>query len=289
MIPAIIQSMRPRQWSKNFFVLAAIMFTLDAHHPVTDFARVALAFAIFCLLSSGIYLINDILDVENDRKHPVKCKRPIPAGRLSTTTAGWTAAILLSAALLASTALNEQFTAVAAIYTVLMIAYSSVIKNLVILDVLTIAGGFVLRAVAGAVVIHIMISAWLLMCTVLIALFLGLAKRRVELVGLKDDAVSHRSSLADYTVPFLDQLINITAASTIMAYAMYSFFSQTGARHHYIMATLPFVIYGIFRYLLLIHKGTGAGSPELLLLEDRPLLINMICWTLSCAVIIMLR
>ena len=286
MISAIIQSMRPGQWPKNFFVLAGLLFTLDRPHPPLDYIRTALAFIAFCVLSGSIYLVNDILDADQDKKHPVKSQRPIASGKLSPISA-WTAAgILMAIGLSGSFALEAGFGEVALIYAGLLFAYSLYLKHLVILDVMTIAAGFVLRAVGGAAVIHVSISPWLLMCTALLALFLGLAKRRGELVRLEGDAANHRVSLEHYSVPFLDQLINITASSAIIAYALYTFFSKTGELHRYLMATLPFVLYGIFRYLMLIQKGEGIESPELLLLADKPLLVDIGLWALACAIII---
>lgn len=288
MIGAIIRSMRPRQWTKNFFVFAALLFTLDQKHPPSDFARVGLAFALFCVLSGGVYMLNDIMDAERDRKHPVKSKRPIASGKLSIG-ASWAAAfVLLAGGTAASFMLDRGFGIAAAAYLVLQVAYSFYLKHVVILDVMTIATGFVLRAVAGAEVVSIEISPWLLMCTILLALFLGLAKRRAELVRLEENAGSHRVSLERYSVPFLDQLIGITTASTVISYALYTFFSETGKAHPYMMATLPFVIYGIFRYLLLIQENAGVESPEMLLVGDKPLLLDILLWAIACALIVKL-
>ena len=279
--------MRPRQWTKNFFVFAGLLFTLDRYHPTADFIKVALAFALFCILSGGIYLFNDIQDANRDRKHPVKSRRPIASGELSERAASTASLILLAAGLTGSFLLDAGFAGIALLYVALLIAYSLFLKDVAILDVMTIAGGFVLRAAGGAMVIHVAISPWLLICTILLALFLGLAKRREELVRLKG-ASGQRSCLAHYSVPFLDQLIGITAASTIIAYALYTFFSQTGSSHPYMMATLPFVIYGVFRYLLLLHRNAGAESPELLVLSDKPLLIDIVLWAAACVLIVRL-
>lgn len=287
MISAILQSMRPKQWTKNLFVFAGLLFSLDRAHPAEHYARVVAAFVLFCMLSGSVYLLNDVCDVERDRMHPRKRYRPIASGRLSTRTASLAAVFLAAAALAGAFALGLGFGATALGYAVLLVAYSFLLKGVVLLDVMTIATGFVLRAVAGAAVIHVAISPWLLTCTILIALFLGLAKRRQEMVGLQDQASNHRSSLEHYTVPFLDQLIGITASATIIAYTLYTFFSATGSKHPYMMATIPFVIYGIFRYLLLIHKNEGADSPEILLLKDKPLLLDVFLWALACGTIIL--
>ena len=286
MIKAIIQSMRPKQWTKNLFVFAGLLFTLDSHHQIADYIKVALAFVMFCILSGVVYLINDILDVEHDRKHSAKSKRPIAAGRLSVKAAWAAAGVLLPVGVAGSFAVNTQLGEVALLYIGLLTAYSLFLKNIVILDVMTIAAGFVLRAVAGAVAIQVEMSPWLLICTILIALFLGLAKRRGELSGLREEAANHRSILAQYSLPLLDQLIGITAASTIIAYALYTFFSETGQAHPYMIATLPFVIYGVFRYLMLIHQSSDSASPELLLLKDKPLQVDIGLWALACALIV---
>jgi 4-hydroxybenzoate polyprenyltransferase len=238
------------------------------------------------MLSGAGYVVNDILDSERDRVHPSKRKRPIASGRLGIHAAWSFAALLALAGTSASFVLDPGFGCVSVFYLAITLAYSTVLKQIVLLDVLTVAAGFVLRAAAGAAVIGVAISPWLFICTILIALFISLAKRRDELECLQGKAADHRSSLAEYSVPFLDQLINITASSTIMAYALYTFFSQTGTEHPYLMATLPFVIYGIFRYILLVHNGKGTGSPELLIISDRPLLADIILWAAACAVIV---
>ena len=288
LLGAIVKSMRPRQWTKNFFVFAGLLFTLDQRHSPIDFARVTAAFALFCVLSGSVYLLNDILDAERDRKHPTKSKRPNASGGLAVGSAWAAAFVLLAGALLGSFSLSIGFGTAAAAYVVLQIAYSFALKHVVILDVMIIATGFVLRAIAGAVVIRVVISPWLLMCTILLALFLALAKRRAELVRLEENAGSHRVSLERYSVPFLDQLMAITTASTVISYSLYTFFSDTGKAHPYMMATLPFVIYGIFRYLLLIHENAGADSPEMLVIADKPLLLDILLWAIACALIVKL-
>ena len=289
MISSIIRSMRPKQWTKNFFVFASLLFTLDSPHPTSDYLKVLAAFGIFCVLSGVVYLVNDIRDVDADRKHPTKSKRPIASGELRVRAARASADILLIAGFGAAFLLDLRFAGVAFAYVVLQIAYSFLLKDVVILDVMAIATGFVLRAVAGAVVINVIISPWLLMCTVLLALFLGLAKRRGELVLVEAGMPNSRASLDHYTVPFLDQLIGITAASTVIAYALYTFFSTTSQAHPYMMATVPFVLYGIFRYLLLIHQNADSEAPEMILLTDKPLLIDIALWAVACVLIVASR
>jgi len=277
--------MRPKQWPKNFFVFAGLLFTLDQPHPLSDYVKVVLAFVIFCLLSGTVYVINDILDLERDRLHEKKSKRPIASGRLPVVTAWVVAGVLLVVGLAGSFALGGMFGEIALAYLVLSTAYSLTLKAIVLLDVLAIAGGFVLRAAGGAVAIKVVISPWLFVCTTLIALFLALAKRRQELL-LLDEAGSHREVLGEYSIPLLDQLINIVASATIMAYALYTFTSKTGTAHPYMMVTLPFVIYGVFRYLYLIHMNSGAESPEILVVTDKPLLADIFLWALSAVIIV---
>lgn len=289
MISSVIKSMRPKQWTKNFFVFAGLLFTLDSPHPIDDYFKVVLAFVVFCLLSGVVYIVNDVRDVQGDRKHPKKSKRPIASGALSARAAlVWAAALLVVAAAV-STSLNKAFILAGVAYLALQIAYTFALKEIVILDVMAIAFGFVIRAVAGAAAISVNISPWLFICTILLALFLALAKRRGELVRVEAGMPNSRASLDHYTVPFLDQLIGITSASTIIAYSLYTFFSKTGEMHPFMMATLPFVIYGIFRYLLLIHREADAESPEMLLLTDKPLLIDIGLWAIACALIVASR
>jgi len=289
MISSVIKSMRPKQWTKNFFVFAGLLFTLDSPRPIDDYFKVVLAFVVFCLLSGVVYIVNDVRDVQGDRKHPKKSKRPIASGALSARAAlVWAAALLVVAAAV-STSLNKAFILAGVAYLALQIAYTFALKEIVILDVMAIAFGFVIRAVAGAAAISVNISPWLFICTILLALFLALAKRRGELVRVEAGMPNSRASLDHYTVPFLDQLIGITSASTIIAYSLYTFFSKTGEIHPFMMATLPFVIYGIFRYLLLIHREADAESPEMLLLTDKPLLIDIGLWAIACALIVASR
>jgi 4-hydroxybenzoate polyprenyltransferase len=271
---------------KNGFLFAGILFTLDKHHPVSDWLRVVAGFAVFCALSSSVYLVNDVCDLEQDRLHPSKRNRPLASGRLSVRAA-LVAAVALAALALGGAALagDAGFFAIAAGYLAITAAYSLRLKHVVILDVMTLAAGFVLRAVAGAEIIHVEISPWLLVCTTLLALFLGLAKRRSELATL-ENAAGHRRILEEYSVALLDQMITIVTASVLMAYALYTFNSHTAQGRPLLMLTLPFVIYGIFRFLYIVHRRQGGGSPTSDLLEDWPLLIAVICWALASAVII---
>ncbi len=282
------RSMRPKQWLKNVFLFAGLVFTLDKRHPLPDVLLALAGFALFCLLSSSVYLLNDVADRAQDRLHPKKRDRPIAAGLVSPVLAAWCAAGMALAALAGSLALDWRFGGIASLYFAITLAYSFWLKHVVIVDVLTLASGFVLRAVAGALVIHVTISPWLLVCTTLFALFLGLAKRRHELVLLAGDAGRHRKILDEYSVEMLDQMITIVTSSTLMAYSLYTFNSETASRHRSLMGTIPFVIYGIFRYLYIVQKKGGGGSPATDLLEDAPLMANFVLWGLTVATIMVL-
>jgi 4-hydroxybenzoate polyprenyltransferase len=284
---ALLISLRPHQWTKNLIVFAGLLFgqrLLDAG----SVARSCAAFAIFCALSSAIYLINDILDREADRRHPTKAARPIASGALPVRAAGLAAAILIIGGVSASLALGPMFALVAVAYVVLQSLYSGPLKRIVIIDVLTIAAGFVLRAAAGAVAIDVPISHWLLVVTVLLALFLALSKRRHEIVLLADEATNHREILGEYSPYLLDQMISVVTASTLVAYAFYTISPETEQKFHtgLLGLTVPFPLYGIFRYLYLVHRKDLGGSPSEMLLTDRPLLICVALWALTVIAII---
>ncbi|MEN6371785.1 MAG: decaprenyl-phosphate phosphoribosyltransferase [Armatimonadota bacterium] len=287
MISALLRSMRPKQWSKNLLVFAGYLFTIEKS-PSGDFWRVLLAFALFCMISGAVYIMNDVMDIEKDRHHPVKCKRPLASGQVSIGTALTFALFLAAVAFIAGFRLNLYFGLSIVAYLLLNFAYTFRFKHVVILDLLILAGGFVIRAVAGAVAINVVISPWLLLCTTLLALFLGLAKRRHEIIILEGDAVNHRKILNEYSVMYLDQMIIITSSTALMAYSLYTFsgFSDTATSHPYMMVTIPFVIYGIFRYLYLIHTKNAGGRPEQVLLDDKPLLINIVLWAAVVATIL---
>ncbi|MDO8685023.1 MAG: decaprenyl-phosphate phosphoribosyltransferase [Armatimonadota bacterium] len=288
MLLNIIRCIRPKQWTKNLLVFAGLLFTLNSRHPASDVLKVVLAFVIFCLLSGSVYLVNDVLDAEKDRKHPKKRYRPIACGKVSPRVAVFLAVALGAVSLAAAFRLDFFFGLVTVAYLLLSTSYSFVLKHLVIVDVFSIAAGFVLRAAAGALVIHVTISEWLLLCTTLLALFMGLAKRRNELVTLDNNAGEHRKILEEYSPALLDQMINVTAACTIVAYMFYTFLSRTGeGSHRYMMMTIPFVIYGLFRYLYLVHSKNLGGSPESVVIEDKPLLVNIILWMVTVAVVFM--
>jgi 4-hydroxybenzoate polyprenyltransferase len=284
---ALLTSIRPEQWTKNLLVFAGLLFGQRLFEPQAS-ALAAGAFVVFCALSSAVYLVNDVVDRGADQLHPVKMRRPIASGALPVRTALSASAVMAGVALVAAVALGRGFFLAASAYLLLQAAYSGPLKHVVILDVLAIAAGFVLRAAAGAFAIAVPISAWLLVCTILLALFLALAKRRQEIVALASDAKSHRRILAEYSPYLLDQMIAIVAAATIMAYALYTVSPETAAKFgtEALLLTLPFPIYGIFRYLYLVHQKQGGGSPSDLLLQDRPLLVCVLLWGLAVVSIV---
>lgn len=281
MIVGLLESLRPKQWTKNLLVFAGFLFTIDQGHSLLVALRSAAAFVLFCAVSGAGYLFNDILDIESDRTHPRKKSRPLPSGRLSVSAAGFSAAVLAAGGLAGSFALNTRFGLLVSCYLALTLVYSTVLKHVVILDLLLITAGFVIRAAAGAVAIAVAISPWLVVCTTLLALFLGCAKRRAELAN--EGCEAHRRTLGDYTVPLLDQMLGITASTCLMAYFLYTFTpaSTTGKAHPYMMITTPFVVYGLFRYLFLIHTRNAGDTPERLLIEDKPLLLNLALYVAS--------
>ena len=281
LVTAAVVSLRPRQWSKNLFVFAGLIFSQSLFTPLVWPALGA--FLIFCALSGAIYVFNDLADVEKDRLHPTKRNRPIASGALAARPAAVLGAVLLAGSLVAAFRLSVPFGLVAAAYAILLVAYSLWLKHLVILDVLTVAAGFVLRAVAGAAAIAVEISGWLVICTILVALFLALGKRRHEYRTLRGEAAAHRPILAEYSESFLDQMVAVVTASTVTAYALYTMSPETVAKFHtrLLPVTLPFVLYGIFRYLYLLYRRELGGNPSDLLLNDRALLINTVLWMLA--------
>ena len=283
----LLISLRPGQWAKNLLVFAGLLFGLRLF-DVEAVGRAFAAFGVFCLLSGVVYLINDIADRHTDRQHPLKARRPIASGALPVPAALTSAIVLAAVALAGAFALGPRFFVVAVSYLALLALYSGALKHIVIIDVLTIAIGFVLRAVAGAVAVNVDISHWLLVCTILLALFISLAKRRHELVLLADGAASYRPILDEYTPYLLDQMIAVVTASTLIAYVFYTISPETEQKFntHWLGLTVPFPLYGIFRYLYLVHQREGGGSPADLLLTDRPLLVCVTLWVLSVVLII---
>jgi 4-hydroxybenzoate polyprenyltransferase len=284
---ALLASLRPRQWTKNLLVFAGLIFSRGLLEPALV-ARSVLAFSLFCLLSGGVYVINDVIDAERDRAHPQKRHRPLASGRLPPAVALAAGVGLLAGATAAAFLLSPRFGLVALTYAVLLTAYSAGLKHVVIVDTLIIAGGFVLRALAGVVVLGIDFSDWLLLCTILLALFLTFGKRRAELRELEAGAIGHRPILSEYSPELLDQMIAVVTASTLMAYALYTMATETHVRlgTARLPLTIPFVLYGIFRYLYLLYRRDLGGNPSEHLLTDRALLVDVALW--GAAVIVVL-
>lgn len=286
----LFQILRPTQWSKNAVLFAAIIF---AQHLFVwlDLLRVIAAFVCFCCVASGAYVMNDLRDCERDRQHPLKCRRPLPAGRIKTPVAVLLAVSLMTVGLLGAVGLGSGFAILTAVYLALQVAYTFALKEIVILDVMAIAAGFVIRAVAGGWVIGVHVSEWLIIITFLLALFLGFSKRRHELVLLEGRATEHREALREYSPYFLDQMISVVTSSTVVAYAIYTASPEVqkklGTDQLYL--TLPFVLFGIFRYLYLVHQREEGGNPTWLLLNDRPLLAGVLLWILTASVLLYWR
>ena len=281
MLRALIKAMRPKQWTKNGFVFFALVFDKQLFHR-DAFLRTLEGFFLFCLMSSTVYLFNDIADVESDRQHPEKKHRPIASGALPITTA-WIAAFSLSIITLSlAFMLSPFFAGILAIYLITNLLYSRWLKHVPILDVIILASGFVLRVGAGASLIVVeRFSPWLYVVTTLFALFIGFGKRRAEMTLLEKGAGAHRKVLDGYTLPMLDQFITIVSGTTIVAYSLYTFSAPNLPENHSMMLTIPFVVYGIFRYLQLIQTGNAAGSPDEVALKDRPLQVTALLWGLT--------
>ena len=286
-IRGLIIEMRPLEWSKNLLVFSGVIFSKS----LTDFNNIRislLGFAIFCAASSGIYIFNDLCDLKQDREHPIKRNRPLAAGTLNVNLARFVMILLFATAAIGALLLSQAFALVIAVYLLTCLAYSLKLKDIVILDVILIANGFVLRAVSGAVLIGVAPSEWLVLCTSMVALLIGFGKRRHEMVLLEKSAENHRASLRDYSVEFLNSIMNICAGAAVLTYALYTRADETVARvgSRGMMLTIPFVVYGIFRYLFLIHKRRVGGDPVQILFGDRPTLVNLVLWILTVGLVI---
>jgi 4-hydroxybenzoate polyprenyltransferase len=286
-ITALFESLRPRQWIKNTFVFAPIVFSHNLIYAEKLLA-VAGSFMVFCLLSSSIYIFNDIIDLEYDRLHPTKSKRPIASGRLSIRPAVGALAFLVPVAIAAAFLLGLPMLIVALVYLSIQALYCLKLKQVIIIDVLIIAFGFLLRIVAGAYVIDVSISSWLFICTFLLALFLALNKRRAEIVSLKAASRSYREVLGQYSPYLIDQMITIVTAATLVAYSLYTVSEETVNRFGTkdLIFTVPFVLYGLFRYLYLVQKKKMGQDPEGIVMSDRPLIVTIAAWmAISCLII----
>lgn len=285
-IIGLIKTMRLRQWVKSVIVYAALVF--DGKLFVPDlFLKTTGVFLAFCLLSSSVYILNDLVDMEKDRQHPRKRARPLASGQLDPRVAAAAAAIMATVAIGAAFAINAWAGVILLIYLAQNFAYSFWLKNVVIIDVMVLAFGFLLRVLAGVAVVQVEnFSPWLYVCVTLLALFLGFGKRRQEIVLLEEGAGNHRSSLLEYNLPLLDQIIGMVVTATLVAYTFYSFDATTALAHSRMLLTVPFVFYFLTRYLYLVHVKHLGGAPDELLLEDRPLLINSVLWAVSVVLLI---
>jgi 4-hydroxybenzoate polyprenyltransferase len=281
-VKLLIVSMRPKQWIKNGFVFAGLLFSRSFLELGPVLETVA-CFLLFSAVSGAIYILNDLVDVEKDAHHPVKCKRPIASGRLGGSTALVFSLGVLAVSLALAAFADVRLFLILFGYFLLVLAYSLKLKNIVILDVIVLSMGFVLRTAAGAVVIDVWISPWLILCTTLLALFLALNKRRNELLVLSDKAGEHKKILEHYTPELINNMLSVITSATVMSYSLYTF---SAGRSSYMMLTIPFVLYGIFRYQYLVMSQDEGGSPELTLLKDKPLLISILLWAAACAVIV---
>jgi 4-hydroxybenzoate polyprenyltransferase len=276
----VVKTMRPKQWTKNVFVWAALVFDAKLFHR-TAFLGTLLAFVLFCLVSSVVYITNDLVDIEKDRQHPSKCNRPLASGALQPRVAIAAAALITSVTIPAAVWLGGRMALVLYGYLGLMIAYSFWLKNIVIVDVLALAAGFVLRVAAGVVVVQAeRFSPWIYVCMVLLALFLGLGKRRQEIVLLNGNSGSTRPILEEYNLRFVDEMLALVSSTTVMAYSLYTFSAPNVPPTHTMMLTIPFVLYGLFRYLYLIHVRGETDPPDVVVLKDRPLLIDVLLFAL---------
>ena len=285
LIAGLIKTMRPKQWIKNIFIFAALTFDvklLNMYYLVRTLA----GFVLLCLVSGIVYVINDLADVEKDRQHPMKRNRPLASGQLSPRVAVVAAVVISLVVLPLGYLLTPAFGAILTVYVLIQIAYSFWLKNVVIIDVMLIAAGFVLRVAAGVPLVEaVRFSPWLYICMTLLALLIGFGKRRHELVLLRENASTHRQSLQEYNLSLLDHVITIVTASTLLAYALYTFSAPNLPPNHTMMLTIPFILYAIFRYLYLIHvKGMG-GAPEEIALSDRPLQAAFALWGLSVIIV----
>jgi 4-hydroxybenzoate polyprenyltransferase len=281
LISGILKTLRPKQWIKNGVIFVALIFDVKLFQ-LEPFIKTLLGFILLCFVSGTVYLVNDLVDIEKDRQHPTKKNRPIPSGQVPANAAIITAILLPALCLPLSFWLDFYFGIILTGYLLLQIAYSLILKNVVIVDVLTLAAGFVLRVAGGVVLVEAeRFSPWLYVFAVLISLFLGLGKRREELALLKDQASNTRTILNEYNLPFLDEMMAVVTAGTVMTYAFYTFFAPNLPANHLMMLTIPFVIYGIFRYLYVIHVQGNGGAPDEVLLTDRPMQISIALFLLT--------
>ncbi|WP_145151320.1 decaprenyl-phosphate phosphoribosyltransferase [Paenibacillus xylanexedens] len=280
-VSGLVRLLRPKQWTKNLLLFAALLFSFEEIRTETILATL-LGFILFSLVAGCVYILNDYVDRDRDRQHPVKKFRPIASGQVSPTHALLFGIILLTLSVGTAFVMNPLFGVLCVVYFLLNVSYSFVLKHLVILDMMTIAAGFVLRAIAGGVLIHVPFTPWFLICTMLLSLFLAIGKRRNELTLLEGNTGSHRKVLDNYSITLLDQFNTIVTTATIISYSLFTF---TSDRTIHLMWTIPLVIYGMFRYLYLIHMKNQGGSPDRVLFEDKPILITVMLYVISVVTI----
>lgn len=288
MLSPILRSMRPKQWAKNVFVFAALVFDRQLFVPEA-LLRTLAGFALLCLISSAVYFLNDIADLDADKQHPTKRHRPIASGQLPVSMARWLTLAMTVVALTLGFQLGTAFAGILATYFVLNLLYSLWLKHVPILDVLIVSSGFVLRVAAGVSLITVeRFSPWLYVCTTLLALLISFGKRRAEILLLADGANSHRKVLDGYSLPLLDQFVVIVSSTAVIAYSLYTFSAANVPDNHLMMLTIPLVIYGIFRYLYLIHVEDAGGAPEEIFIQDRPLQATVLLWGLVSVLVLYL-
>lgn len=285
----LVRALRIYQWTKNLLVIAALIFARQLGEP-EQVLRSLGAFIAFCLAASATYLFNDLIDIEKDRAHPEKRLRPLPSGQMRPQTAVILALVLLAGGMGLAWVVRPAFLLALLVYLALTLSYSLFLKHYIIIDVLAIALGFVTRALAGAIALNVVFSNWLVVCTLFLAMFLGLNKRRHEITLLEEDALNHRRVLHQYSVHYLDQLILIMAGGALITYTIYTcspeVVDRLGTDKLYL--TIPFVVYGLFRYLYLVHQRAEGGDPGSTLIKDMPLAINVALWGSACAAILYL-
>ncbi len=279
--------MRPQEWVKNLLVFSGLIFSKSLADPQNAMVSF-FGFVLFCSASSGVYLFNDLCDLKADRNHPIKRHRPLAAGTLNVNVARICMVLLFSVAGIGSLLLNHAFALTIAVYLAICLAYSMKLKDVVILDVILISSGFVLRAISGAVLIGVEVSEWLVLCTSMVALLVAFGKRRHELILLEKAAGTHRESLNEYSIPFLDSIMTICAGAALITYALYTRADETAARvgSRGMLITIPLVVYGIFRYLFLIQRRQAGGDPVQILFRDRPTLLNLVLWIVIVGIVI---
>lgn len=279
--------MRPKQWTKNLLVFAALIFSgklLDTDSVLRSVG----GFVAFCLVAGAVYIINDLVDHRNDQSHPTKRMRPIASGQVKPGVAAAGAVVAVLVALSGGFWLDWRFGAILSGYFLMQLGYSFGLKRVVVLDVMLVAAGFALRAVSGTFVVHVVLSPWLLVCAILLALFLALAKRRHELVFLEGGGISHRSVLGKYSEPLLDQMIAVATSATVVTYCLYTLAEETRQKFHtdWLILTVPFVLFGIYRYLFLVYRKEQGGAPEKVLLTDAPLIVDILLYLASVVAIL---